>query len=126
VSAPLDRCPRCGGPATGAGIPCLGCSGPPTAAGGYGYLMARGRGRPDGPPLQPFVGWFLMVLGAIGLSYGLWRLLNAAAQRSASPAQMGGGDSAGVLWALVLFFLLPGAMVAGAGIALLRRRSPEA
>lgn len=104
-----DRCPQCGGPAPGANILCLSCAG----------ADAR-------PRFQPVVGWLLLLSGAAGLSYGGWRLLTAlAGQRSASPADVATSASAGVLWAVVLFFLLPGVVFAYAGVSLLKGHSVD-
>lgn len=123
MSAALDRCPQCGGPISGAAGLCVSCAGAVGAARELGDAVA---GRAERPRFQPVVGWLLLLLGAAGLSYGGWRLLNAiAGQRSASPTAVATSDGAGMLWAVVLFFLLPGVVFAYAGVSLLRRRSVD-
>lgn len=120
MSATLDRCPRCGGPVPAGGTSCLSCG---AAAGTRDAMRRPGAERPR---FQSFVGWLLLLLGAAGLSYGGWRLLNAiAGPQAASPAAVGTSESAGVVWAVVLFFLLPGVVFAYAGVALLRRPSGD-
>jgi len=124
VSASLDRCPQCGGTLGGTGALCFVCGGGLVAARGFGDVMPRPGG--ERPRFQPFVGWLLLLLGAAGLSYGGWRLLNGIASPStASPTAVGTSEGAGLLWAIVLFFLLPGVVFAYAGVALLVRRSGD-
>lgn len=73
------------------------------------------------PAFQRFVGWLLLIAGAAGLSFGSWRLLSLLRGRTVGIEDvLIAGEASGTVWTAVLFLMLPGALFAGAGVALLQ------